>query len=305
MFPPYLQRTSRRPLRLAIFLASTLNLSALLLAFQPWPINILSDDPQQLTAARQELELALVNQIKTVDTQLAQAQEVVERYASSTIPAQFQGQTLERVVLQSKEKVVALTFDDGPWSHTPQILDILKKYDVKATFFIVGQHIQAHREQMQQIVQEGHAIGNHTWNHHYHNISPETAAAELGRTADLLEEVTGVETMMFRPPGGNLTNGLVNYAAQNNYVTLMWSVDSHDYRSSMTAASMSEKVVGGIHSGAIVLLHDGGGNRTQTVQALPQILNQLQEQGYRFVTVPELLELKARESKPKVNPSPG
>jgi peptidoglycan-N-acetylglucosamine deacetylase len=305
MLPRDFQRQSRRPLRLAIFFASTLNLSALLLAFQPLPVKILSREPQQAAIDRPELESALVSQIKTVDTQLTQAQESAEVDASSAIPAQFQGQTVTRVELQSGEKVIALTFDDGPWSHTPQILDILKKYDIKATFFVIGRHIQAHREELRRVAQEGHAIGNHTWNHHYHSVSTETAAAELGQTADLLEDVTGIETLMFRPPGGNLTNGLTSYAAQNNYAVVMWSVDSHDYMSSASVSSIAEKVMGGIHSGAIVLFHDGGGNRTATVQALPQILNQLQKQGYRFVTVPELLELKARQSKPKVNPAQG
>jgi peptidoglycan-N-acetylglucosamine deacetylase len=305
MLPRDFQRQSRRPLRLAIFLATTLNLSALLLAFQPLPLKILSREPQQATTARPELESALVSQIKTVDTRLAQVQESAELDASSAIPAEFQGQTVSRVELQSDEKVIALTFDDGPWSHTPQILDILKKYDIKATFFVIGRHIESHRQSLQRVTQEGHAIGNHTWNHHYYNVSAETAAAELGQTADLLEDVTGMQTLMFRPPGGNLTNGLANYATQHNYVVVMWSVDSRDYMSSASVASMTEKVLGGIHPGAIILLHDGGGNRTATVQALPQILNQLQKQGYRFVTVPELLELKARESKPKVNPAQG
>jgi peptidoglycan-N-acetylglucosamine deacetylase len=305
MFTRYFKRQSRRPFRLAIFLASTLNLSALLLAFQPLPVKFLYHKPQPLAAARPELETALVSQIKTVDTHLTQVQESVALDVSSAIPEQFQGQIVSRVELQSGEKIIALTFDDGPWSHTPQILDILKKYDIKATFFIIGQHIQAHREELQRVVQEGHAIGNHTWNHRYQNVSAETAAAELGQTADLLKEVTETETSMFRPPGGNITNGLANYATQHNNAVIMWSVDSNDYRSATSVASMTEKVVGGIHSGAIVLLHDGGGNRTKTVQALPQIISQLQQQGYRFVTVPELLELKARESKPNVNPEPG
>jgi peptidoglycan-N-acetylglucosamine deacetylase len=305
MFTRYFKRQSRRPFRLAIFLASTLNLSALLLAFQPLPVKFLYHKPQPLAAARPELETALVSQIKTVDTHLTQVQESVALDVSSAIPEQFQGQIVSRVELQSGEKIIALTFDDGPWSHTPQILDILKKYDIKATFFIIGQHIQAHREELQRVVQEGHAIGNHTWNHRYLNVSAETAAAELGQTADLLKEVTETETSMFRPPGGNITNGLANYATQHNNAVIMWSVDSNDYRSATSVASMTEKVVGGIHSGAIVLLHDGGGNRTKTVQALPEIISQLQQQGYRFVTVPELLELKARESKPNVNPEPG
>lgn len=304
MLPLSFLRRSRNLLRLVIFLAATLNVSALLLAFQPLPIQFLGKR-EPLSLARLELESALIGQIKTVDSQLEQAQKSAELDASATIPSEFKGQTLSRVELPSEEKVIALTFDDGPWSQTPQILDILKKYDIKATFFIIGEHIKSYPQNLERVVSEGHAIGNHTWNHRYQNVSAETAAAELGQTADSIESVTGTKTVLFRPPGGNLTNGLANYAAQHDYTVVMWSVDSRDYISSSSVASITEKVVSGVHPGAIVLLHDGGGNRASTVEALPQILDRLQAQGYRFVTVPELLELKARQTKPKVDPTPG
>lgn len=298
----YFRRKSRRSRRRAIFLAILFAISALLLAFRPVPAKLLASDSHSIVAARSELETALVSQIKTVDAQLLQVQEAIS--VNSAIPAQFQGQTLPKIDLQSGEKVVALTFDDGPWSHTPEVLDILKQFDIKATFFVIGRHIAAHQEALKRVVKEGHAVGNHTWNHQYHNVSAQTAAAELGQTADLVKEVTGVETVMFRPPGGNLTNGLANYATGHDYFVAMWSVDSRDYTRT-TAAAMTERVLRDTHSGAIVLMHDGGGNRAATVEALPQIIGQLQKQGYRFVTVPELLELKARESKPKINPSQG
>lgn len=298
----YFRRKSHRPRRRAIFLVTLFAISAFMLAFRPFPAKLLARTPQQVTAARSEWETALVGQMKTVDAQLVQAQEAIS--VNSAIPAQFQGQILPKIDLQSGEKVVALTFDDGPWTHTPEVLDILKKFDIKATFFVIGRHIASHQDALKRLVKEGHAVGNHTWNHHYHNVSAQTAAAELGQTADLVKEVTGVETVMFRPPGGNLTNGLVDYATGQNYFVAMWSVDSRDYTHT-TAAAMTERVLRDAHSGAMVLFHDGGGDRTATVEALPQIIGQLQKQGYRFVTVPELLELKARESKPKINPSQG
>lgn len=304
MLPLSVLRRARRPLRLVIFLAATLNVSAVLLALQPLPLNIFGKR-EPLTLARLELESALVGQIKTVDSGLDRAASSAELEASTVIPAEFKGQTLSRVELPSQEKVLALTFDDGPWRQTPQVLEILKKYDIKATFFIIGSHIQSYPKHLEQIAKEGHAIGNHTWNHHYHSVSAQTAAAELGRTADAIEQITGSKTVMFRPPGGNLTNGLVSYATQNDYVVLMWSVDSRDYISSSTVGSITQKVVAGVHPGAIVLLHDGGGNRASTVEALPQMIEQLQDRGYRFVTVPELLELKARTPKPTVDATQG
>ena len=241
------------------------------------------------------LKGAVASQLETIDAQLVLLEASLTPANSYAIPAQFQGQTFEKVELLSGEKVVALTFDDGPMPDTPRVLDILKKYQIPSTFFVVGSHMEAYPDLMKRIVEEGHAVGNHTWHHDYHVIDDATAAAELGRTADLLKELTGVQTRLFRPPGGVLTNGLVDYAARNNYAVAMWSLDSLDYR--LNIGGIAERVIGGIHPGALVLLHDGGGPREATVQALPQIIEALQKQGYRFVTLPQLLRMKAEETK--------
>jgi len=212
-----------------------------------------------------------------------------------TVPPQFQGQIVHEVTPPATaEKVVALTFDDGPWRQTTeQILDILKQNNIKSTFYLVGQAIQENPTIARKVYEEGHAIGNHTWQHIMDDMDAATAARELGNTARLIYEATGgVRTYLMRPPGGNLTGELANYAKQQGYMVNMWSADSHDYL--VSAPLIVDNVLSQVKPGGIVLLHDGGGDRTATVEALPQIISGLRSQGYKFVTVPELLELQAK-----------
>ncbi|MGC1394336.1 MAG: polysaccharide deacetylase family protein, partial [Coleofasciculaceae cyanobacterium] len=117
-------------------------------------------------------------------------------------------------------------------------------------------------------------------------------ARELDETAKLVYKTTGVKTVLFRPPAGILNNGLVATAQAKKYAVIMWSVDSKDWLTrGSTSQSLVESVLKDVKPGGIVLMHDGGGDRTTTVQALPQIITQLKKQGYTFVSVPELLEI--------------
>lgn len=208
------------------------------------------------------------------------------------IPPQFQGKTITHVSLGNNDrKVVALTFDDGPSPYaTNQVLYILKEHNIKATFFLLGINVKNFPGRAIQIVQHGHAIANHTWNHPYHNHTEQAAARQIENTADLLYQVTGVKTPLFRPPGGYLNNGLVAYAQKKNYVNVMWSADSQDYRASK--ATMLRNVFTQVKPGGIILMHDGGGDRYNTVAVLPYLITELKKQGYEFVTVPELLEME-------------
>jgi chitin deacetylase len=124
-------------------------------------------------------------------------------------------------------------------------------------------------------------------------MKPNIAAQEIESTANLIYKITGVRTSLFRPPYGLLNNGVADYARQKRYVIVMWSVDPQDYRYKTSPQQLVNRIIPKIQPGSIVLMHDGGGNRSATVQALPQIISQLKQQGYRFVTVPQLLELKA------------
>ncbi len=209
-------------------------------------------------------------------------------------PPSFYGKVIYEIKPNSNQKVIALTFDDGPWKNTTrQTLDILKKNNIKATFFVVGSALQNHPQLGKQIIAQGHAIANHTWNHWYHFMNPQAAAMEIDRTTDLIYKLTGVKTNLFRPPGGHLSNGLVAHAKRRKYATLMWSADSRDFQRP-APATMVNTVLKNARPGGIILLHDGGGDRTNTVKALPQIIAKLKQQGYSFVTIPELLEMEKK-----------
>jgi peptidoglycan-N-acetylglucosamine deacetylase len=223
--------------------------------------------------------------------------EATSKGLAYVLPVRFQGATLSEVKLSKAEKVIALTFDDGPWKgSTEKILDILKQDNIKATFFVVGQVLQEYPDLGKKIVTDGHVIANHTWHHWYHQMSPQIAANEIDRTTDLIYKVTGVKTNLFRPPGGIMHNGVAAYARNRKYGIIMWSSDSNDY-SRPPIPRLVSNVMREARPGGIVLMHDGGGNRSNTVAALPQIISNFKKQGYKFVTIPELLEMKDKELK--------
>ena len=212
-----------------------------------------------------------------------------------TVPQQFQGKVITQVVPTNGEKVVALTFDDGPGEATEQVLETLKQYRVKATFFMVGTSLQRYPDMARQVAAAGHAIGNHTWDHPLQDVSLADAAYEIDGMEKLIYDTTGVKTGLFRPPVGQADGGLSAYAQQRQYGVALWSVDSED--SYVSAPILIDNVLKNVQPGRIVQLHDGGGDRTATVQALPQIISALKQQGYRFVTVPELMAMQTEPLK--------
>ncbi|MBF6595451.1 MAG: polysaccharide deacetylase family protein [Thermaceae bacterium] len=223
-------------------------------------------------------------------------------------PKAFAATVVRQVRLPAGAKLIALTFDDGPWPVTTQEdLDILRRYNARATFFWVGRYLRAYPKIAQQVILDGHAVGNHSWSHLYHPFTPAAAAQELDSTSSLITQDTEVSTRLFRPPGGSLKNGLASYALKQGYTVVMWSVSSADTDPKAPWTAFAANVLNGARPGAIVLMHDGGGNRSRTTRALPVILEGLQKQGYRFVTIPELLE--AAQSGPALqqahtNPAP-
>lgn len=248
---------------------------------------------QKVTALEQQTQPQLQQQTQP-QTRQQTAAEAEQQRLTYTAPKQFQGATLTEVNLKTAQDTVALTFDDGPWRRTTdQVLDILKQEDVKATFFWVGQAIQNEEETARRVVNEGHAIGNHTWHHLYHNMSPAEAAAEIDTTSRIIYETTGARTALFRPPGGYLTNGLADYAKGQGQTVINWSVSSSDTDPSIKSRELAKNVLSTVHPGSIILMHDGGGDRSATVEALPTIIHGLKAKGYRMVTLPQLLELEA------------
>lgn len=222
-------------------------------------------------------------------------QEAQAKGLGYTLAARFQGATIKEAKLSPAKKVIALTFDDGPWPQsTTQVLDILKENNVKATFFVVGQNVKNYPDMLKRVNAEGHAIGNHTWHHWYHFMNQQAAAYEIDHTTDLIYKTTGVKTNLFRPPGGMMHNGVAAYARNRKYAVVMWSSDSTDY-SQPAVPKLINNVFRLAKPGGIVLMHDGGGNRSRTVQALPEIITRFRKQGYSFVTIPELLEMQDKE----------
>ena len=295
----------RRKTLIVAFIAAT----ASFLLGVTLPINLRANQPLKPTQAQvlavsqsqeqqpmstiNKFSKAIANRVEFSQQALAQVQAI--RFQSA-VPSQFQGTTIRHAKLDSQHKAIALTFDDGPWPKTTtQILDILKKNNIKATFFWVGRYLQTYPEIGKQVAAAGHAIGNHTWNHQYHKYNEDGAAREIDRTSSLIEELTGIQTSIFRPPGGILNNGLAAYAQKKNYSVVMWSADSFDYRA--LTESLMDNVMRHAKSGGIVLMHDGGGNRARTVKALLDIIARLRKEGYIFVTVPELLQMQEQELK--------
>ena len=244
----------------------------------------------QIKTNNESLKMAIPeNQINPKSQPLTRVENL-----NFTVPPKFAGKTVYKIEPKNKEKVIALTIDDGPWSKTTtEMLDILKQNDVKATFFWVGSTLQENPEIAKRVVAEGHAIGNHTWHHWYHKMDAATAKNEIEKTNQLIYKTTGVKTSFFRPPGGYLNNGLAAYAKSQKNSVVMWSVTSADTDPRAKYQVFIKNVLRDAKPGAIVLMHDGGGNRERTVKALPEIITGLKKQGYKFVTIPQLLELQS------------
>lgn len=190
---------------------------------------------------------------------------------------------------------VALTFDDGPdETYTPRILDILADHGVRATFFLIGAGAEKHPDVVNRIVQEGHAIGNHTYFHS--NLSRMAAwqvLLDLQKAQDAFARVTRqTPPMIVRPPYGALDPAAVEAIGEKGYRVVLWTIDSLDWRG-LSREAIIENVVPELKSGAIVLQHSAGGpdeDLTGTLAALPAIIETLKSQGYRFVTAPEIVE---------------
>ncbi|WNR46793.1 polysaccharide deacetylase family protein [Paenibacillus roseipurpureus] len=192
--------------------------------------------------------------------------------------------------VSTDEKVIALTFDDGPHpSQTPQILDLLKQYHAKATFFVVGNKIKLYPDVLKREVDEGHEIANHTYTHAF--LSKRTnMKKEINKTDEIIYSVAGIRCHLFRPPGGFYNERLVNIVKQEGHKMIMWSwhLDPRDW-STPGVNKIVNKVLNNSSSGDIVLFHDYVEGKTQTIEALQEILPELEKRGYRFVTVSELL----------------
>jgi peptidoglycan/xylan/chitin deacetylase (PgdA/CDA1 family) len=199
------------------------------------------------------------------------------------------GRCLERA-RATDDKVIALTFDDGPNPpYTGRILDVLDRYGVPATFFCVGLHASAHTEELARMTEAGHRLANHTWSHPFlPDLSAAELAVQLERTDEALAAVAGeLGSRLFRPPYGSRSPEILSWLGEGNHGTMvLWDVDANDW-ALPGADAIARAVLDQARPGSIALMHDGGGDRSQTAEALPAIIEGLLDQDYRFVLVDE------------------
>lgn len=185
---------------------------------------------------------------------------------------------------------VALTFDDGPNPYyTQQVLAVLQQYGIKATFFCIGRQVAEYPWLVQQEYAAGNVIGNHTWSHpDLTKLSSDDILTQINTTSDAIQQAIGVRPTFFRPPYGVFNANVLTQANQLGLTTIIWNDEARDWTTPGISV-ISSRILGLAGNGAIILLHDGGGNRSQTVAALPTIITSLRQQGYTFVTLPQMV----------------
>lgn len=196
---------------------------------------------------------------------------------------------------------VALSFDDGPHPiYTPKILDILKKYDVKATFFVVSENVQKYPQIAKRIVEEGHDIGNHSFNHaNFLLYKKRTLKKNIMKANVIISEITGIIPQLFRPPRGIYNKAVLDLCEGLGIKVVLWSLSSLDWRGT-SVAKMKKRILDKVKGGDIILFHDGGNifykkkvNHENTIKALPLIIEKLFKKGFEIIPCSELLEVES------------
>ncbi len=196
------------------------------------------------------------------------------------------------------EKVIALTFDDGPWNGTGELLDVLAEYDVKATFFVVGNRVEnGGAETVQREIAEGHQVATHTYDHaagsgqsvNLSYMTKEEQREEISKGFQAIEDATGqTPSFVMRAPGGNFPTEVWANVEDLIVADIRWDIDTHDWE--QPGSNAIEKQLLSATPGDVVLMHDGGGDRSQTIEALRNGLPKLKAAGWKFVTIDELLQ---------------
>jgi peptidoglycan/xylan/chitin deacetylase (PgdA/CDA1 family) len=187
---------------------------------------------------------------------------------------------------RAPSNAVALTIDDGPHPYwTPRVLSVLHRYGVRATFSLVGVEVYAHRGLVRRIVADGHAICNHTMTHPqpFARRTPAQIDQEITRAQSVIVDAAGIAPRLFRSPGGSWSPEVLSAVARRGMIPIDWDVDPKDWSRPGTSKIVNR--LAAARPGDILLCHDGGGNRSQTVHALRAVLPQLKAQGYTFVTL--------------------
>jgi peptidoglycan-N-acetylglucosamine deacetylase len=213
-------------------------------------------------------------------------------YQSMAPSGQWYGRTFAGEIRGSKQ--LALTFDDGPNDpHTLKLLDVLAKHNVRATFFMIGRYVQQRPDLARAVAQAGHVIGNHTFTHPLLIFKSEAETrTQLVDCRKALRDAVGDHSNLFRPPFGGRRPATLRIARALGMETVMWNVTGYDW-SAPPAATIEKKVTRQINGGDVILLHDGGhkamgADRSQTVIATEKLIPQYKNEGFTFVTVPEM-----------------
>ncbi len=189
----------------------------------------------------------------------------------------------------SRGRDIALTFDDGPGPYTPELLKVLERYHVNATFFAIGRMLRYFSASTVKEIEDGDEIGDHTENHPFMaRLSAHEQYEELFEQIARIELAGGPRPVLFRPPYGSFNATTMRQLAKLHLLMVLWSVDTNDYLEPGVTAIV-ERALAGAKPGAIILMHDGGGNRSETIAALPLIITKLRGKGFHLVTVDRLL----------------
>lgn len=191
-----------------------------------------------------------------------------------------------KFIKDAKKPMIALTFDDGPATHTTKILDLLKKHDAHATFFVLGQRVKRHSEIVARSVKEGHDVLGHSWDHSYlTTLTEEEIQAQILDTDTVIEEITGISIKMFRPPYGRFNEMVQNVSKKLGFMMVNWSIDPRDWEHrdpDLIYTNIMDKV----EDGGIVVLHD---IHATTAEAMIRVIPDLVAKGYQLVSISELL----------------
>lgn len=185
---------------------------------------------------------------------------------------------------------IALTFDDGPHPYrTDEVLNLLERYGVKATFFVIGENVSYYPEPFKRTIALGHEIGNHTYHHALLSGTCEkNIEEEIKKTDEIIFQTAGYRTKLFRPPEGAYGECALKAAQNMNYHTILWTVDTRDWEKP-PASAIVENVMKNTVGGSILLFHDYMSKNAHTLEALEILIPKLLERGYEFVTVSELI----------------
>ncbi|CRK82258.1 polysaccharide deacetylase family protein [Neobacillus massiliamazoniensis] len=259
--------------------------------FYPDPFRSVISNPSQISLGKEQDFIR----------QLAPLQHGPERLAERpphTQHVDWSSMFPNEVILHgpTNRRLVSLTFDDGPdnvW--TPQVLDVLNRYNIKGTFMCVGQRIQQNPQVLTRIIREGHVVGNHSWSHpNFTKIPLNEVRGQIEGTANEVNRLTGMRPVLFRPPYGALNLDVIREIMSLRDKIIFWNVDSLDW-DGLTGPQVAANILAHAGPGSIILQHCAGGrgeSLLDTIQALPYVIQTLRQEGYNFVTVPQLLNIR-------------